>query len=65
MVGREAELAELTAAWSRTAGRVLPVVVTGTAGTGKSRLVAAALADLDPRPATVLTGRARLHSPAP
>jgi len=41
------------------------VVLTGHAGVGKSRLVAAALEALSPRPATVLAGAARLHSPAP
>ncbi|MEE6261118.1 LuxR C-terminal-related transcriptional regulator [Plantactinospora sonchi] len=41
------------------------VVVTGDAGVGKSLLIAAALDGLAPRPATILTGAARLHSPAP
>ncbi|MEO3815483.1 LuxR C-terminal-related transcriptional regulator [Plantactinospora sp. B24E8] len=41
------------------------VVVTGDAGVGKSLLIAAALDGLTPRPATILTGAARLHSPAP
>lgn len=50
------------------AGRVRAtgtVVVTGDAGVGKSLLIAAALDGLTPRPATILTGAARLHSPAP
>jgi DNA-binding CsgD family transcriptional regulator len=64
MIGRTEELAETTRAWQSYR---LPatVVVTGGAGCGKSLLVRAALAALDPAPATVLTGRARLHSPAP
>jgi DNA-binding CsgD family transcriptional regulator len=41
------------------------VVITGAAGLGKSLLVAAALDSFAPRPATVLVGRARVHSPAP
>jgi len=41
------------------------VVVTGAAGVGKSLLIATALDRLSPRPAIVLTGAARLHSPAP
>lgn len=64
MVGRTEELAEITEAW-RSYRLPVTVVVTGGAGCGKSLLVRAALAALDPAPATVLTGRARLHSPAP
>jgi DNA-binding NarL/FixJ family response regulator len=41
------------------------VVVTGEAGSGKSRLVTDAAAALRPDAATVLSGRARTHSPAP
>jgi len=40
-------------------------VVTGAAGCGKSLLVTAALAALEPRPVRVLAGGARVHSPAP
>jgi len=40
-------------------------VITGAAGTGKSLLVASALAAFRPRPVTVLSGRARVHTPAP
>jgi DNA-binding CsgD family transcriptional regulator len=68
MVGRAAELAELRDAWCRvTAGTagVRTVVITGDAGMGKSLLVASALEAASPRPATVLAGRARVHSPAP
>src|SRR5207248_2196764 len=38
---------------------------TGPAGTGKSLLVATGLHRLRPRPAAVLSGRARVHTPAP
>ena len=65
MVGRARALDELRRAWGQvragTAG--LPVIITGAAGTGKSTLVAAALAAVRPR--VVLTGAARVHSPAP
>jgi DNA-binding NarL/FixJ family response regulator len=69
MVGRAGELAELDEAWAAVTarGRSLPqtVVITGAAGMGKSQLVAAALDRFMPRPRTVLTGAARVHSPAP
>ena len=67
MVGRADELAELVDAWAHpSAGRgTRTVVVTGPAGTGKSLLVATALQRLRPRPAAVLSGRARVHTPAP
>jgi len=42
-----------------------PVVVTGAAGIGKSLLVAAALERLHPAPRCVLSGTARVHTPAP
>jgi DNA-binding CsgD family transcriptional regulator len=41
------------------------VVITGDAGVGKSRLIGAALAALTPRPTVVLSGTARVHTPAP
>ena len=65
MVGRADELAELVDAWAHpSAGRgTRTVVVTGPAGTGKSLLVATVLQRL--RPAAVLSGRARVHTPAP
>ncbi|GHJ50642.1 hypothetical protein Cs7R123_79840 [Catellatospora sp. TT07R-123] len=69
MVGRADELDELARQWTcvrrgdGTGTRV--VVVTGAAGTGKSRLVSEALAAFAPRPAVVLWGTARVHSPAP
>ncbi|GAA4714635.1 hypothetical protein GCM10023263_64280 [Phytohabitans rumicis] len=65
MIGRTAEVDEVVQAWSLVAGSPLPVVITGAAGVGKSLLVAAALDALTPRPATVLAGAARVHTPAP
>ena len=75
LVGRAAELAELVQAWSAvtgdpaaTAHGPVTAVITGEAGTGKSLLVATALrehAAADPPPTIVLSGSARLHSPAP
>ena len=61
MVGREAALRELREAWARVkgAGRPVPAVITGLPGTGKSTLAAAAA------PPDAITGRARLHTPAP
>ncbi|MGW0432539.1 LuxR C-terminal-related transcriptional regulator [Micromonospora sp. NPDC003197] len=69
MVGRAGELAELVDTWSglatatRPAGRT--AVITGPAGVGKSLLTATALDAFEPCPRTVLSGAARLHSPAP
>ncbi|MFD1085533.1 helix-turn-helix transcriptional regulator [Micromonospora andamanensis] len=69
MVGRAGELAELDRAWSSVvAGRrrsPAVAVVTGGPGVGKSLLVAAALDGFTPRPEVVLSGTARVHSPAP
>lgn len=69
MVGRAGELAELDRAWSAVVagrGRTPAVaVVSGGAGVGKSLLVSAALDVFTPRPAVVLSGAARVHSPAP
>ncbi|TCB94423.1 helix-turn-helix transcriptional regulator [Micromonospora zingiberis] len=69
MVGRAGELAELDRAWSTVVGgrRRSPAVavVTGGVGVGKSLLVAAALDGFTPRPEVVLSGAARVHSPAP
>ncbi|GIF65455.1 hypothetical protein Ais01nite_34900 [Asanoa ishikariensis] len=68
LVGRTRERAELAAAWAATAGGATGpqvAVLTGDPGTGKSALVATALAALDPAPVTVLHGQARIHSPAP
>jgi two-component system, NarL family, nitrate/nitrite response regulator NarL len=65
MVGRAAALEELRRAWAqvRDGGRGLPALITGAPGTGKSTLVGAAAQAA--RPAPVLAGSARLHSPAP
>ncbi|MEV2236494.1 LuxR C-terminal-related transcriptional regulator [Micromonospora sp. NPDC049891] len=69
MVGRAGELAELDRAWSSVVvGRrrsPAVAVVTGGPGVGKSLLVAAALDGFTPRPEVVLSGTARVHSPAP
>ncbi|MFI6261553.1 AAA family ATPase [Micromonospora sp. NPDC051006] len=69
MVGRAGELAELDRAWSILTADRRPAptvaVITGAAGVGKSLLVAAALDGFAPRPAVVLSGAARVHSPAP
>lgn len=69
MVGRTGELAELEGAWAAVCAgvRQLPqaVVITGAAGVGKSHLVRSALDRFVPRPGTVLSGAARVHSPAP
>lgn len=69
MVGRAGELVELAHAWSALArgGRPVPrtALLTGAAGVGKSLLIAAALDSFAPRPPLVLSGIARLHSPAP
>jgi DNA-binding NarL/FixJ family response regulator len=66
MVGRAEELGELTAAWAgRRTPAVQTAVITGSGGSGKSLLVSAALAAFQPRPALVLSGQARVHTPAP
>lgn len=75
MVARASELGELAAAWSTVArprmsrshghGGTPTAVITGPAGTGKSVLVAAAIDAFDPPPRAVLSGRARVHTPAP
>jgi two-component system, NarL family, nitrate/nitrite response regulator NarL len=61
MVGRAAAVDELRRAWARVqqTRRVVPAVVTGLPGTGKTALVAAAA------PRGAIHGSARLHSPAP
>lgn len=65
MVGRAAELEELRHAWERVrgGGRCVPAVLTGLPGTGKSTLAAAAAQVAGAE--VVLSGSARLHSPAP
>jgi two-component system nitrate/nitrite response regulator NarL len=65
MVGRAAAVDELRHAWTRvmSGGRGLPAVITGAPGTGKSTLVTAVLQAAQPD--QLLTGSARVHSPAP
>jgi two-component system nitrate/nitrite response regulator NarL len=65
MVGRAPALEELRRAWIRVRdhGDSITAVVTGAAGTGKSALVTALLAEV--APARTLAGAARVHSPAP
>ncbi|GAA3927532.1 LuxR C-terminal-related transcriptional regulator [Actinoplanes auranticolor] len=65
MVGRTDALDELRRAWERAGAtrRCVPAVITGLPGTGKSTLVSAALQLTTPQ--VVLSGSARLHSPAP
>ncbi|HEY2795187.1 MAG TPA: ATP-binding protein, partial [Micromonosporaceae bacterium] len=67
MLGRGGELAELRRAWERIRSGPSPgpivATVTGPSGIGKSRLVAAAIAEMPG--ASVHVGAARLHSPAP
>jgi DNA-binding CsgD family transcriptional regulator len=77
MVGRASEVGELVRAWDRVTAQVRAgtgvgrraaprtAVITGAAGLGKSLLVSAALDAFAPRPATVLSGTARVHTPAP
>jgi DNA-binding NarL/FixJ family response regulator len=65
MVGRAAAVDELRDAWSRVldGGRGMPAVITGAPGTGKSTLVAAVVQASGAE--KILTGSARVHSPAP
>ena len=65
MVGRTDALDELRRAWERVGAtrRCVPAVITGLPGTGKSTLVSAALQLTTPQ--VILSGSARLHSPAP
>jgi len=71
MVGRADEIGELDRAWRRLitdhlhATGPTVAVITGPVGIGKTRLVSAATAALDPAPASIHLGVARLHSPAP
>jgi len=64
MVGRSTQLGELAAAWE-SPDRPRTMVITGAAGVGKSTLVAAALDAFAPPPLVVLSGTARVHTPAP
>lgn len=65
MVGRTDALDELRRAWERVGAnrKCVPAVITGLPGTGKSTLAAAATQLTTPQ--VVLSGSARLHSPAP
>jgi DNA-binding CsgD family transcriptional regulator len=66
MVGHSDDVGELATAWhAGDTSRLRTAVITGVPGVGKSRLVAAAVDAFDPAPSTILTGTARLHSPAP
>lgn len=68
MVGRSAEMKEIVRAWSQLNGGgagPCTVIITGAPGIGKSRLVSAVVGEVSPRAAVVLSGAARLHSPAP
>jgi DNA-binding CsgD family transcriptional regulator/predicted ATPase len=66
MVGRSGELRRLTSAWAPVvAGQPGAAVVTGDPGVGKSLLAATAVEGFVPRPSVVLSGAARVHSPAP
>ncbi|GAA3256096.1 helix-turn-helix transcriptional regulator [Dactylosporangium siamense] len=69
-IGRAEELAEITGAWTAQTGAASGngprvVLVTGEAGSGKSRLVAEVLERLDPPPPVVLAGAARTLGAAP
>ena len=69
MIGRSRELKELIRAWARvaprTTGKAHTVVITGSPGVGKTRLVASALESFSPCPSAVFSGTARVHAPAP
>jgi DNA-binding NarL/FixJ family response regulator len=63
LIGRTGEVGELVTAWARLSGRPRVVLITGDPGVGKTALVSTAISAL--AAGRVLTGRARLHSPAP
>ncbi len=63
LIGRVEELDAISSAWTGTNHRV--VLLTGEAGSGKSRLIAEAIDRLDPAADVVLAGSARTHGPAP
>jgi two-component system, NarL family, nitrate/nitrite response regulator NarL len=65
LVGRAPAMDELRGAWQRVRDRrrSTTVVLTGAAGTGKTTLVTALLQGSDAE--VVLSGAARVHSPAP
>jgi DNA-binding NarL/FixJ family response regulator len=63
LIGRTVEVGEFVTAWSRLTDRPRVIVLTGDPGVGKTALVSAVLSELSG--VGVLSGRARLHSPAP
>jgi DNA-binding CsgD family transcriptional regulator len=69
MVGRTDQLDDVVRAWAQVAegssATARTAVITGSAGLGKTLLVASALDAFAPGPSTVLSGAARLHTPAP
>jgi DNA-binding CsgD family transcriptional regulator len=69
MIGRSRELNELIRIWTRVAAGTTDaagtVVITGSPGIGKTRLVASALESFSPRPSDVFSGTARVHAPGP
>lgn len=69
LIGRGQEIDAISEAWARVVGDPGQgpgiVMITGEAGTGKSRLVAEALEILRPAPAVLLSGTARTWAPAP
>ena len=66
LIGRDAELSKLHAAWSRSSGqRRQLALVSGEPGIGKTRLVSEFAADIGERGATVLYGRAEQEALVP
>lgn len=66
LIGRDAELSKLIAAWSRSSGqRRQLALVSGEPGIGKTRLVSEFAADIGERGATVLYGRAEQEALVP
>src|SRR5690348_17495136 len=65
LIGRAEELDAIRSAWTGANTNTTTVLITGDAGSGKSRLVAEAIERLSPPPAVVLSGAARTHGPAP
>ena len=65
LIGRAGELDAISSAWIAANADTTTVLVTGEAGSGKSRLVAEAIERLSPEPDIVLAGAARTHGPAP
>src|SRR5690348_309801 len=65
LIGRAEELDAINSAWTGANTNTTTVLITGEAGSGKSRLVAEAIERMNPQPAVVLAGAARTHGPAP